>query len=47
MHVHLVGNALLFKSVSLEEDDERTKFEMESPGVTLEQAGDAVMRQVE
>jgi hypothetical protein len=47
IHVHLDGNALLFKSVSLEEDDQRTKFEMESPGITLEQAGDAVMRQVE
>lgn len=46
IHVHLDGNALLFKSVSLEEDDERTNFEIEPPGITLEQAGDAVMRQV-
>ncbi len=47
IHVHLDGNALLFKSVSLEEDDERSKFEMEPPGITLEQAGDVVLRQVE
>jgi hypothetical protein len=47
LHVHLVGNALLFKSVSLEEDDERTKFELESPNETVEQAADLVMRQVE
>ena len=47
VHVHLVGNALLFKSVSLEEDDERTKFEMEAAVITLDQAADAVMRQVE
>ena len=47
IHVHLVGNALLFKSVSLEEDDERTKFEMQAAGITVDQAGDAVMRQVE
>jgi hypothetical protein len=47
LHVHLVGNALLFKSVSLEEDDERTKFELQSPNETVEQAGELVMRQVE
>jgi hypothetical protein len=47
IHVHLDGNALLFKSVSLEEDEERGKFEMQSAGITLEQAGDVVMRQVE
>jgi hypothetical protein len=47
LHVHLVGNALLFKSVSLEEDDERTRFELQSTNETLEQAGELVMRQVE
>jgi hypothetical protein len=47
LHVHLVGNALLFKSVSLEEDDERTKFELQSPNETVEQAAEVVMRQVE
>lgn len=47
IHVHLDGNALLFKSVSLEEDDERTKFEMQPAGITLQQAGEAVMLQVE
>jgi hypothetical protein len=43
----LVGNALLFKSVSLEEDDERTNFELEPAEESLQQAGDLVMRQVE
>jgi len=47
IHVHLVGNALLFKSVSLEEDDERTMFVQEAGNVTVEQAGELVMRQVE
>ena len=47
LHVHLVGNALLFKSVSLEEDDERTNFELQSPNETIEQAGELVIRQVQ
>ena len=47
IHVKLEGNALLFKSVSLQQDDERSKFEPEPPGITLEQAGDAVMKQPE
>jgi hypothetical protein len=47
LHVHLVGSALLFKSVSLEEDDERTNFELQSANETLDQAGELVMRQVE
>jgi hypothetical protein len=44
LHVHLQGNALLFKSVSLEEDDDRSRYEPEPEGVTLEQAAAQVMR---
>jgi hypothetical protein len=44
VHVHLHGNALLFKSVSLEEDDDRSNFQIQQPEVTLEKAAEAVMR---
>ena len=44
VHVHLYGNALLFKSIALEEDDERSNFELEPSAMTLEKAADAVMR---
>jgi len=47
IHVHLDGNALLFKSVSLDQDDERTKFEPEDPNITLDQAAIAVMKRTE
>ena len=47
IHVHLVGNALLFKSVSLQEDDERSRFQPEPANVTLEQAAASVMTQPE
>jgi hypothetical protein len=47
IHVHLVGNALLFKSVSLQEDDERSRFQPEPATVTLEQAAASVMTQPE
>jgi hypothetical protein len=47
IHVHLVGNALLFKSVSLQEDDERSRFQPEPANVTLEQAASSVMIQPE
>jgi hypothetical protein len=40
-----VGNALLFKSISLQQDDERTDFEPEPSTVTLDQAATAIMRQ--
>jgi hypothetical protein len=43
IHVHLEGNALLFKSVSLQQDDKRSKFHPEGPDVTLEQAATSVM----
>jgi hypothetical protein len=45
IHVHLVGNALLFKSVSLQEDDERSRFQLEPASVTLQQAATSVMSQ--
>ncbi len=45
IHVHLEGNALLFKSVSLEQDDKRSKFQGEPGDVTLDQAAGAVMGQ--
>jgi hypothetical protein len=43
IHVHLEGNALLFKSVSLQQDDKRSKFYAQASGVTLEQAATSVM----
>jgi hypothetical protein len=46
-HVRLVGNALLFKSISLQQDDERSNFEPEPSTVTLEQAATVIMRHPE
>jgi hypothetical protein len=45
IHVHLEGNALLFKSVSLQQDDRRSKFHPEAANVTLEQAATSVMNE--
>jgi hypothetical protein len=45
IHVHLQGNALLFKSVSLEQDDKRSRFQAEPGDITLEQAAGTVMSQ--
>jgi hypothetical protein len=45
IHVHLEGNALLFKSVSLEQDDKRSRFQAEPADIALEQAADTVMSQ--
>jgi hypothetical protein len=47
IHVHLEGNALLFKSVSLQQDDERSRFELAPPSVTLDQAAALVLSQPE
>jgi hypothetical protein len=47
INVQLQGNALLFKSISLQQDDKRSRFEPESPTVTLDQAAAAVMNQPE
>lgn len=47
INVHLQGNALLFKSISLQQDDKRSRFAPESSAVTLDQAAAAVMNQPE
>ena len=47
INVHLQGNALLFKSISLQQEDKRSRFAPESPTVTLDQAAVAVMNQPE
>jgi hypothetical protein len=47
IHVHLEGNALLFKSVSLQQDDKRSRFLRELASVTLDQAATSVMNQPE
>lgn len=45
IHVHLEGSALLFKSVSLQQDDERSQFQPEPQDVTLGDAATVAMRQ--
>jgi hypothetical protein len=45
IHIHLDGNALLFKSISFQEDDDRSRFSQESNGATLDQAAITVMHQ--
>jgi hypothetical protein len=47
IHVHLEGNALLFKSVSLQQDDKRSRFQPEPAIITLDQAAVSVMGQPE
>jgi hypothetical protein len=47
IHVHLEGNALLFKSVSLQEDDKRSRYQPEQADITLEQAATSIMNQPE
>ena len=47
IHVHLEGNALLFKSVSLEQDDKRSRFQPEAGDETMDQAATEVMKQPE
>jgi hypothetical protein len=46
-HIRLEGNALLFKSVSLQQDDKRASFEAEPSTVTLDEAANVVMSQPE
>jgi hypothetical protein len=43
-HVHLEGNALLFKSISLQQDDDRSGFQLEPSTTTLDQAATLVMK---
>lgn len=45
IHIHLDGNALLFKSISFQEDDDRSRFTAEPGSPTLDQAAEAVMHQ--
>jgi hypothetical protein len=45
--VHLEGDALLFKSISLLQDDERSDFRLEPSTITLDQAATEVMSQTE
>ena len=47
IHVHLEGNALLFKSVSLQQDDKRSRFQPEPGNITLQQAATSVMTEPE
>ncbi len=47
IHVHLEGNALLFKSVSLQQDDKRSRFQPEPGNTSLQQAAMAVMTEPE
>lgn len=42
-HVHIHGHALIFKSISEEEDDEKSSLSRESNNVTLDEAASAVM----
>lgn len=45
IHVHLEGNALLFKSVSLQQDDRRSRYHPQAANVSLEQAATSVMNE--
>jgi hypothetical protein len=45
IHIHLEGNALLFKSISFQEDDDRSRFTEQLASPTLDQAASAVMQQ--
>lgn len=42
-HVHIQGHALLFKTISEQEDDSKSNFIREPDNVTLQQAAEAVM----
>jgi hypothetical protein len=46
-HVHLEGNALIFKSISLQQDDDRSRFQIEPSSTSLDQAATLVMKQPE
>jgi hypothetical protein len=45
IHIHLEGNALLFKSISFQQDDDRSRFTPQPSNPTLDQAATAVMLQ--
>lgn len=46
-HVRLEGNALLFKNISLQQDDKRSAFVPEPSSITLDQAAVEVMNRQE
>jgi hypothetical protein len=45
IHIHLDGSALLFKSISFQEDDDRSRFTKQPDSVNLDQAAAAVLQQ--
>jgi hypothetical protein len=45
IHIHLDGSALLFKSISFQEDDDRSRFTQQLANPTLDLAASAVMQQ--
>ncbi len=46
-HVHIQGHALLFKNISVEEDDVMSDFKQLPPDITFAQAEDELLRQPE
>lgn len=42
-HVHIQGHALLFKTISEQEDDSKSNFSREPENVTLQEAADSIM----
>ena len=42
-HVHIEGHALIFKTISEEEDDVKMHFEQLAAGITLQQAQDKLL----
>jgi hypothetical protein len=45
IHIHLDGSALLFKSISFQQDEDRSRFKQQQESVVLDEAAQAVMRQ--
>ena len=45
-HVHIQGHALIFKNISEQEDDEKTKFQELPAGITLQQAESELLKKV-
>lgn len=46
-HVHILGHALIFKSITEEEDDVKSKFEQLPRGITFQQAEEKLLAQRE
>jgi len=45
IHIHLDGSALLFKSISFQQEEDRSRFVRQHDDVTLDQAAQTVMHQ--